>query len=252
MTFARLGIKKLNTTAYHPQCDGMVERFNRTLKSMLRKHSALQGNQWDEFLPRVLWAYRNTPHDSTGEKPSYLLFGYDTRSPLEAELLPPTECHGGSVEEYREQLVTSLQSARDLAANEVKRAQKRYKTTFDKKAKQPDYRAGDLVLVYFPQEDTGKLRKLSRPWHGPHRVTSSNNSDVCVTKLHYPREGQIQVHQSRVSRCPEDWPVGYFWYGARRHSVGRPPKWVQPLLERSVGELDNSEAPTCSETILDD
>ena len=64
-----LGIKKLNTTAYHPQCDGMVERFNRTLKSMLRKHAAKFGPQWDQFLPGVLWAYRNMPHESTGEKP---------------------------------------------------------------------------------------------------------------------------------------------------------------------------------------
>ena len=54
-----LGIKKLNTTAYHPECDGMVERFNRTLKTMLRKHAARFGNQWDRFLPGVLWAYRN-------------------------------------------------------------------------------------------------------------------------------------------------------------------------------------------------
>ena len=35
-----LGIQKLNTTAYHPQCDGMVERFNRTLKTMLHKQPA--------------------------------------------------------------------------------------------------------------------------------------------------------------------------------------------------------------------
>ena len=40
-----LGIKKINTTAYHPQCDGMVERFNRTLKTILWKHAATYGNQ---------------------------------------------------------------------------------------------------------------------------------------------------------------------------------------------------------------
>ena len=64
-----LGVKKLNTTAYHPQCNGMVERFNRTLKSSLRKHAAWFGPQWDRYLSGVLWAYRNVPHESTGEKP---------------------------------------------------------------------------------------------------------------------------------------------------------------------------------------
>jgi hypothetical protein len=48
----------------------MVERCNRTLKTILRKHAARFGAQWDRYLPGVLWAYRNTPHDSTGEKPS--------------------------------------------------------------------------------------------------------------------------------------------------------------------------------------
>jgi len=74
---ALLGIEKLNTTAYHPQCDGMVERFNRTLKAMLRKRAAQFGSQWDKQLSGVLWAYRNTPHETTGEKPSFLLFGWD-------------------------------------------------------------------------------------------------------------------------------------------------------------------------------
>ena len=32
-----LGIQKVNTTAYHPQTDGLVERFNRTLTDMLAK-----------------------------------------------------------------------------------------------------------------------------------------------------------------------------------------------------------------------
>ena len=48
-----LGIRKLNTTAYHRQCDGVVERFNRTLKVMLRKHAEDFGQQWDRYLPCV-------------------------------------------------------------------------------------------------------------------------------------------------------------------------------------------------------
>lgn len=84
-----LGVKKLNTTAYHPQCDGMVEWFNRTLKTALIKHAARFGPQWDRYLSGVLWAYRNTPHEATKEKPSFLLFGMDLRTPTEAALLPP-------------------------------------------------------------------------------------------------------------------------------------------------------------------
>ena len=83
---ALLGIGKLNTMTYHPQCDGLMERFNCTLKSLLRKHAVTFGRQWDRHLPAVLWAYQNVPHESTGEKPSFLLFGIDCRSPTDAVL----------------------------------------------------------------------------------------------------------------------------------------------------------------------
>ena len=48
-----LGIRKLNTTACNPQCDGLVERYNPTLKTALRKHTARYryGVQWDRMLP---------------------------------------------------------------------------------------------------------------------------------------------------------------------------------------------------------
>ncbi len=67
---ALLGIKKLNTTAYHPQCDGMVERFNRTLKTIIQKNAAKVGMQWDEGCcgPTETYPMR---------QPSYLLFGMD-------------------------------------------------------------------------------------------------------------------------------------------------------------------------------
>ena len=109
-----LGITKLNTTAYHPQCNGMIERMNRTLKAMLRKHAVKFGPQWDKFLPGVLWAYRNAPHGTTKEKPSFLMFGLDLRSPTEAALLPAESLEPTDVDDYREQLILSLSSAGSL------------------------------------------------------------------------------------------------------------------------------------------
>lgn len=233
---ALLGIKKLNTTAYHPQCDGMVERFNRTLKTILRKHAAKFGNQWDKYLSGVLWAYRNTPHESTGEKPSYLLFGMDCRAPTEAALLPLTPPQLTDVEDYREQLVLSLSSARDLAAKCVQAAQKRYKQQYDKKAKPCDLKTGSWVMVYFPHEETGKARKLSRPWHGPYRVVRVDNPDVTVSKVYFAKDGDIQVHQSRVKHCPPQFPHGFYWYGGKRRGPGRPPKWVARVLDQQIPE----------------
>ena len=99
-----LGIKKLNTTAYDPHCDGMVVRFNRTLKMMLWKHASVHGNQWDCYLSGVLLAYRNTPHESTKEKPSFLLFGFDCRSPTEAAYLPPDSLQDIDITDYHQEL----------------------------------------------------------------------------------------------------------------------------------------------------
>ena len=82
--------------------------MNRTLKAMLRKHTATLGKQWDTFLPGILLAYRNMPHEASKEKPSFLLFGLDCKSPMEAALLPPEYPEPVSIEDYREQLIISF------------------------------------------------------------------------------------------------------------------------------------------------
>ena len=221
-----LGIEKLNTTANHPQCNGAIERFNRTLKSMLRKHAAKFGVQWDKYLSGVLWAYRNTPHSSTGEKPSFLLFGFDCRSPTEAALLPSRPLKATNLTDYREEMMLSLSSARSLAKGINKEAQRRYKLQYDKTATTSKFRVGDWVLVYFSQDETGKTRKLSQPWHGPYRIISRDDPDLTVTKIYFPDDPSIQIHQSRVQPCPPSLPTGFYWYGSKRSKPGRPPKQV--------------------------
>jgi len=53
-------IDKLRTTVFHPSCNGVVERFHRTLNYMLRKAASESQRDWDEKLPLVLAAYRAT------------------------------------------------------------------------------------------------------------------------------------------------------------------------------------------------
>ena len=70
-----LGVSQLPTSGGHPQTDGLVERFNRTLKQMLSKLVSKGGRDWDQLLGPVLFAYRTTPHASTGMSPFYLMYG---------------------------------------------------------------------------------------------------------------------------------------------------------------------------------
>ena len=98
--------------------------MNRTLKAMLRKHTAKLGQQWDQFLPGVLWAYQNTAHKTTLEKPSFLLFVMDHRSPTEVALLPPRNLEGADLSDYCKELVLPLSFACKHAVSSLREAQK--------------------------------------------------------------------------------------------------------------------------------
>lgn len=78
-----LHIHPIRTSPYHPQTDGLVERFNQTLKSMLRKTARTEGKDWDKLLPYLLFAYREVPQASTGFSPFELLYGRPIRGPLD-------------------------------------------------------------------------------------------------------------------------------------------------------------------------
>ncbi|XP_064103315.1 uncharacterized protein LOC135213265 [Macrobrachium nipponense] len=77
-----LSVKQLVTTPYHPACNGLVERFNGTLKTMLRKMSSERPKDWDRYLPALLFAYRGVPQESTGFSPFELLYGRTVRGPM--------------------------------------------------------------------------------------------------------------------------------------------------------------------------
>ncbi|XP_017298817.1 protein NYNRIN-like [Diaphorina citri] len=78
-----LWIKKTRTTPLHPQSDGMVERFNRTLHEHPRKVVDDHQREWNKHIPLFLLAYRSSTHNSTGQSPALIIFGKEMRLPSE-------------------------------------------------------------------------------------------------------------------------------------------------------------------------
>lgn len=148
-----MGIKRQLTTAYHPQCDGMLERFHRTLQAIMSKME-LADDFWDEQLPLALYAYRTSIHQSTSEAPYYLMFGKD--APTLTELPDTTDdiltTKGGVGLEYRARLTKTVAEARRHAAMKNKEAQEIQKRHYDATTKGfTCYLPGDRVYLHSPE-----------------------------------------------------------------------------------------------------
>ena len=75
-------ISHLTTTPYHAQCNGLVERYNGTLKMMLKKMCEEQPAQWDRYISPLLFAYREVKQESLGFSPFEIIYGKSVKGPL--------------------------------------------------------------------------------------------------------------------------------------------------------------------------
>lgn len=162
----QLGITAIKTTPYHPQADGLVERFNQTLKKMLQKFVADTGRDWDQWLPFLLFAYREVPQASTGFSPFELLYGWEVQGPLDLLLktweAPPTNASGRSVVQFVLEMRDWLARYRDEAEVNLRKAQQTQKAWYDRQARRWELQPGQKVLLllpsrrgplYYPEED---------------------------------------------------------------------------------------------------
>lgn len=209
------GMKKVNTTAAHPQTDGLVENFNKTLRAMLAKHSQTLGCNWDVHLHQLLFAYRTKPHMSTRESPFYLLYGRDARLPTETALETLPSPYIADLEGYTQELSRGLVTAWQTARTSIARAQKRQKAQYDRKADSRPYSVGGRVMVFMPHENQGKKRKLALPYHGPYRILEVRSNCLLVRPVDRPEDEPILISMERAVCCSEELP-DVSWLGPRK------------------------------------
>ena len=115
------GIKKSRTTPYHPQGNGVCERFNRTLHGMLSTLSRDQREIWPRYLSSLTAVYNSTPHAVTGFSPHYNLFGVEPHLPMDRFAMGTEE----AVTTHHE-WVRKLQETHRIAWRAAKRNIKQY------------------------------------------------------------------------------------------------------------------------------
>ncbi|XP_040071417.1 uncharacterized protein LOC120843961 [Ixodes scapularis] len=178
-----LSLRLLTTTPYHPMCNGLVERFNGTLKQMIKRMCQEKPRCWDRYLTPLLFAYREVPQSSLGFSPFDLLYGRYVRGPMAVlrelwtneNIDPETK----TTYEYMVDLRKRLEETCKAAHEELKKAQLTQKEHYDKKSRARQLREGDRVLILLPTD----RNKLVLQWKGPFRVVEKRNDVDYVIDL---------------------------------------------------------------------
>ena len=139
-----IGYNHIFPSVYHPQTNGMVERFNATFVPQIAKLQDFENKNWDEFLAPVVFAYNTGVHATTGYSPFQLQFGCDQRLLLNA---PSTSFTFNKPQDYYAQLKKSLSIIRSQASDNITKRQRQYKNYYDRQRSYPHYEINDLVLI---------------------------------------------------------------------------------------------------------
>src|SRR5437763_9548431 len=149
-------IKHKLSAPYHPQTNGLVERFNRTLCESLEKVSEKE-NQWDEHIEQVLFAYRTTKHATTKRTPFFMTYGREATLPIDEIEIQENISEKGSILKRTYDII-NLTEERDEARKNIKKSQENQKEKHDKKIKkEKELNIGDKVLL----KDAAKEKQWS-------------------------------------------------------------------------------------------
>lgn len=188
------------TSAYHPQTNGLTERFHRTLSDMISMYIQPNHTNWDEILPFVTFAYNTATQRTTGYSPFFLVYGRDPPFMLDASFLSAPVSASSPLSE---QFVSRLNHCRRDARLKTETSQQDRKDRYDATHRAVQFRPGDEVLLWTPTRSPGLCEKFLRRFTGPYTVleeTSPVNYRVAPNCAPLDRRyrGTEVVHVSRL------------------------------------------------------
>ncbi|PFX16158.1 Retrovirus-related Pol polyprotein [Stylophora pistillata] len=211
-------IHKVNTSSYHPQTDGSVERFNSTLCQSLSKYVAKNQKDWDDFIPLVLFAHRTSILEAIGDSPYYVLYGHEPRLPVDVKYLPPVNDDvTASVFEHHKRIVENIELAQNLARENLQRAQQKMKDYYDQNTKEPVFELGQRVWIiigffFTPTLFLATKVAISLVYHSPKTIKciqkpkiekslqESTNRASKRHSSHRTYNSLLRTHNSRVKK----------------------------------------------------
>lgn len=197
----KFGVKHKLSTAYHPQTNGLVERFNRTLCETLAKFASENKDDWDQYISPALFAYRVKKHNTTRHEPFYLMYGRNVTLPI--EFLVPTEEGIDNENDLQKDLLKRIElisgkitEDRLITQDTIYQEQQKQKQKHDKNIKEVQFKIGDLVLLYKSQ--LREKKKLEERWKGPYYIHEVMGNGVYKLRTMEGKILKVPVNSERL------------------------------------------------------
>jgi len=196
-----LDVHKVRTSPYHPQTDGITERFNRTLQGMFSCYVQENQKDWDTFLPTLAFAYNTAVHSTTRMTPFELTYGRRPKVPLDLLFKEPKLELYLDHEGYAQEVQKTFYKAFDMVINNRDLSMDKNKLRFDRNVRAANFEVTDLVWVLDTTTTVGKTSKLARKWKGPYEILAKINGNTYEVKPKYVRGKKLVMNQSRLAKC---------------------------------------------------
>lgn len=198
-----LRIQQAMTTAYHPQADGLIERFNGTLLRILSKLASTNQLDWDQYIQHALFAYRTSVHKSTKFTPFFMDRGREARTPTDVALgsLPTTDTPRDAAE-YVTRQQEVLRMVFKLAQENLQEAHATQADNYNANRVPLEFNEGDRVYVEAVFKKKGRSAKLAPRWNGPYFIKKKISPLVYKLKTQSGKVLKVPVNIQRLKKDP--------------------------------------------------